>query len=78
MGWIRQPKDLEEVIMFDFNADSEISSIAVTSEYEGNSFEHAVSTIQDARMVRDLKIANSGENVKIVVRMADGSTKEVD
>lgn len=63
--------------MSDFSEGQEIEAIFVFSEYEGNTFEHAVSTMQDAQTVRDLKIADHAENVRIVLRMFDGSFQTV-
>lgn len=41
-------------------------AIFVESTYEGNTFEHAVSTLSDAEIVRDLKIADGATDVKII------------
>lgn len=47
--------------------------IFVKSEYEGNTFDNVVSTLDDARKVKNIKIAGGSTNVKIFIQDNEGS-----
>lgn len=49
-----------------------ISSIYVESQYEGNIFENTVSTLTDAKKVRDFKVQEGATEVKIFLIGDDG------